>query len=332
MVEVSVHLTPLSTHRRLPTQGPSFPYGRPAPVYGCRYRDWVGFHVGRQSQLRMMAPLARAYELSVPERPVDGGLFGPRSLVWRVHRDRTFPLAGMRSLMVQALHPLAMAGVADHSDWRRDPFGRLAATSGYVLTVTYGDSVAANAAAARVRAVHRHVRGTDGVTGLGYSAEDPDLLLWVHAGMVDSIVHVVQRYGRGLDAAEADRYVTEMVPFAEMVGVPAEQVPTSVQALREYIESVDLRQATPAARDAIGFVLDPPDLSDDLRELWRDLGQVAIGSLPVWARSMYGFAEPPSGAMEREPVRQLIGAIDLAFESLPGVLEARERIDLRMRG
>ena len=278
-----------------------------------------------------MAPLARAYERSVPEHPVDEGLFGPRSLVWRVHRDRSFSLAGMRSLMIQALHPLAMAGVAQHSDWKRDPFGRLAATSGYLLTVTYGDRASAKAASARVRAVHRHVSGIDDVTGLGYTAEDPTLLLWIHAGMVDSIVHVVQRYGRGLDVAEADRYVAEMVPFAELVGVPTEQIPTSVKSLREYIESFDLLQATPAARDAMSFVLDPPDLSDDLRELWHDLGQVAIGTLPDWARSMYGFAEPPPEVMEREAVRQLIGAIDIAFESLPGVLEARERIELRTR-
>lgn len=284
-----------------------------------------------ESRLEIMTPLARAYARSVPEHPADAGLFGPRSLVWRVNRDRSFPLAGMRSLMVQALHPLAMAGVADHSDWRRDPFGRLAATSGYVLTVTYGDTAAANAAAARVRAVHTHVRGTDGVTGLGYSAEDPDLLLWVHAGIVDSIVAVVQRYGRSLEPAEADRYVAEMVPFAEIVGVPVERVPTSVQALRAYIESVDLLQATPAARDAIGVVLDPPDLSPDLRDLWHDLGEVAIGTLPGWAREMYGFAEPSAESMEREPVRQLIGAVDLMFESLPGVLEARERIELRTR-
>jgi uncharacterized protein (DUF2236 family) len=291
----------------------------------------VGFDVQRESRLEMMAPLAQAYVRSVPERPADSGLFGPKSLVWRVHRDRSFPVAGMRSLMVQALHPLAMAGVAQHSDWKRDPFGRLTATSGYVLTVTYGDTAAANAAAARVRAVHVHVRGTDNVTGLEYSAADPELLLWVHAGMVDSIVTIVQRYGRGLDAAEADRYVAEMVPFAEIVGVPAPMVPTSVLALREYMESVDLRQATPAARDAIGIVLDPPGLTDDYRELWHDIGQVAIGTLPAWARSMYGFAEPPSEFMEREPVRQLIGALDLGFESLPGVLEARERIELRMR-
>ena len=285
-----------------------------------------------EARLEMMAPLARAYAHSVPEHPVDAGLFGPQSLVWRVNRDRAFPLAGMRSLMVQALHPLAMAGVAEHSDWRRDPFGRLAATSGYVLTVTYGDAAAANAAAARVRAVHAHVRGTDAVTGLPYRADDPDLLLWVHAGMVDSIVQVVQRYGRGLDAIEADRYVAEMVPFAVIVGVPPELVPSSTQALRAYIESVDLRQATPAAREAIGIVLDPPGLSPDLRELWRELGQVAIGTLPEWAREMYGFAEPPAESMEREPVRQLIGAVDLMFESLPGVIEARERIELRTRG
>jgi uncharacterized protein (DUF2236 family) len=233
--------------------------------------------------------------------------------------------------MVQALHPLAMAGVAQHSNWQRDPFGRLAATAGYVLTVTYGDTAAAESAAARVRAVHTHVRGTDEVTGLAYRAEDPDLLLWVHAGMVDSIVHVVQRYGRSLDAADADRYVAEMVRFAEIIGVPASRIPASVDALSQYLESVELRQATPAALEAIGIVLDPPGLDTDTRELWHDLGRVAVGTLPAWARSMYGFEETPPELMEREPVRQLIGALDFAFESFPGVLEARERIELRMR-
>ena len=278
-----------------------------------------------------MAPLAQAYERAVPERPADQGLFGPQSLVWRVHRDRSFPLAGMRSLIVQALHPLAMAGVAQHSTWQKDPFGRLAATGGYVLTVTYGDTASAMRAADRVRQVHTYVRGTDPNTGLPYEAGDPALLLWVHAGMVDSIVEIVMRYGRPLSAEDADRYVAEMVRFAEIVGVPREQVPASVGALREYIGSVALRQATPEAREAIGIVLDPPGLEPELRELWHDLGQVAIGTLPAWAREMYGFEQPPAEALEREPVRQLIGAIDVAFEALPGVLEGRERIELRTR-
>jgi uncharacterized protein (DUF2236 family) len=276
-------------------------------------------------------PLARAYERAVLAEPADDGLFGPKSLVWRVHRDRSFGMAGMRSLMVQALHPLAMAGVSQHSNWRHDPFGRLAATSSYVLTTTYGDTASALAAAAWVRKIHTHVQGIDTETGLPYSAEDPALLLWVHAALVESIVTVVQRYGRGLSDADADRYVSEMVRFAEIIGVPSEQVPSNLAALRGYIESVDLLQATPAAKDAIGVVLDPPDLDAELRELWHDLGQVTIGTLPDWARDMYGFAAPPPEMMEREAVRQLLGALDLAFESLPGVLETRQRIELRMR-
>ena len=280
------------------------------------------------ARLSPLEPLARAYQKVVAANPKDDGLYGPKSIVWRVHRDRSFPLAGIRSLMIQALHPLAMAGVAQHSTWRQDPFGRLAATSSYLLTTTYGDTDSALAAAAWVRKIHVHVRGTDPETGLTYSAEDPSLLLWVHAGMVDSIVEVVSRYGREFDA---DRYVAEMVPFAEIVGVPREDVPTTVASLRTYIESVELRQATAAAREAIGIVLDPPDLDADTRDLWRDLGQVAVGTLPGWAREMYGYAAPPADLMERESVRQLLGALDLAFESLPGVLEARQRIELRMR-
>ena len=278
-----------------------------------------------------MEPLGRAFARSVVEHPADDGRFGPQSMVWRVHRDRSFPLAGLRSLMVQALHPLAMAGVSQHSSWKEDPFGRLAATSGYILTVTYGDTATAHRAASRVRAIHDHVNGTDPVTGLAYRAADPSLLLWIHAAMVDSIVHVVQRYGRGLDPAAADRYVREMVRFAELVGVPAQDVPAGVVALEEYIGSVELLQATPAAREAMAVVLDPPGLDDEARETWRDLGKVAIGSLPGWARAMYGYGEPAPESLERESVRQLIGAVDLALESLPGVMEARERIELRTR-
>ena len=108
-------------------------------------------------------------------------------------------------------------------------------------------------------------------------------------------------------------------------------MPTTVASLREYLESVELRQATPAAKDAIAVVLEPPDLDPEMRDLWHDLGQVAVGTLPGWAREMYGFPAPPAELMEREPVRQLLGALDLAFESLPGVLEVRQRIELRMR-
>lgn len=284
------------------------------------------------ARIQMLEPLAGIYQRAVPEQPADQGLFGPGSVVWRVHRDRSFPLAGMRALIVQALHPLAMAGVAQHSDWRRDPFGRLAATSGYVLTVTYGDTAAANEAAARVRAIHKHVRGVDPETQLPYAADDPDLLLWVHAALVDSIATIVQRYGRGLDADEADRYVTEMVPFAEIVGVPREMVPKTFAENVDYMRSVELVRNTEAARDAISVVLEPPGLDPETRELWHDLSEVAIGTLPGWARDAYGFVMPPPEKLERGLVRQLLGTLDLAFESIDGVMEARRRIELRSRG
>src|SRR2546428_3039724 len=125
-------------------------------------------------------PLARAYQRAVPEQPRDDGLFGPRNMVWRVNRDRSFPLAGMRSLMVQALHPLAMAGVAQHSNWRQDPFGRLAATGSYLLTTTYRDTELALAEATLARKVHVPLPGVDPETGLPYTTDDPALLLAVH--------------------------------------------------------------------------------------------------------------------------------------------------------
>ncbi len=182
-----------------------------------------------------------------------------------------------------------------------------------------------------MRAVHARVRGIDAESGLAYSAEDPALLLWVHAAMVDSILCVAKRYGRRLAPDDPDRYVAEMVPFATVVGVPAEQVPKSTAELAGYLASVELLQATPAARDAMAFVLDPPGLEPDLRETWLELGQVAVGTLPEWARDKYGFPAPAPETLEREAVRQLVGVLDLAFESLPGVLEARQRIELRTR-
>jgi Uncharacterized protein conserved in bacteria len=117
----------------------------------------------------------------------DDGFFGPASVTWRMSADLASPVAGLRSLLMQALHPLAMAGVDQHSGWRRDPVGRLAATTAYLTTVTFGDR-AGPGAAARVRRIHDHVLGTAAVTGRPYAAGDPALLLWVHGALVDSVL------------------------------------------------------------------------------------------------------------------------------------------------
>src|ERR1700744_5322500 len=111
-----------------------------------------------------------AFAVSVPDEPADDGYFGPASVAWRLNLDLSGPVSGLRPLPLQALHPLAMAGVDQHSQWRDDPGGRFASTSAYVLTTTYGDRTAAEAVNERVRKIHEHVPGTDQVTGRPYAA------------------------------------------------------------------------------------------------------------------------------------------------------------------
>ncbi|MBO0774758.1 MAG: DUF2236 domain-containing protein [Actinobacteria bacterium] len=276
---------------------------------------------------------AAAFTSGVPDSPADDGFFGPGSLTWRLSGDISSPVAGLRSLLLQALHPLAMAGVDQHSDWRRDPVGRLAATSAYLATVTFGERAAAQQAAARVRRIHDHVNGTDPATGRRYAASDPALLLWVHAALVDSTLAACRLFGTQLSPADSDRYVAEMTVAAQLVGVPADMVPASVAGLAEYLASVRPQlQRTPAAADAIGHLLDLPELTEDIGEIWQDIRDGAIAALPEWAQDAYGYrpSQPLTPARQTE-IRQALGVLDAVFLGEPGVLEARQRIARRVR-
>jgi uncharacterized protein (DUF2236 family) len=277
---------------------------------------------------------AAAYASGVPDGTRDDGLFGPASVTWRMSADLASPVAGLRSLLIQALHPLAMAGVDQHSGWRRDPVGRLAATTSYLATVTFGERAAAMRAAARVRHVHEHVRGTDPITGRPYTAADPALLLWVHGTLVDSVLAAGSLVGTILSAADSNRYVAEMVTAAQLTGVPRPLVPSSVPELELYIASVrPTLRCTPAAAESMAYLLDPPGMDEDTAEIWQDVRDAAIAALPRWARQMYGYdAPPPMTPGRRTEIRQSLGVLDAMFLGQPGVLEARQRITLRMRG
>jgi uncharacterized protein (DUF2236 family) len=275
---------------------------------------------------------AAAYVSGVPEDAADDGLFGPASVAWRVSTDLASPVAGLRSLLMQALHPLAMAGVDQHSGWRRDPVGRLAATSAYLATVTFGERAVAEQAAARVRRIHDHVRGVDAVTGRRYAAGDPPLLLWVHAAQVDSVLVAGSLVGTALSAADSDRYVEEMMVAAELVGVPRPLIPASVAELERYVASVRPGlSCTPAARESMAYLLDPPGLDEEIAGFWQDIRDAAIAALPEWARQMYGYSAPPLSPGHRTQIRQSLGVLDAMFLGQPGVLEARQRIALRTR-
>ena len=275
---------------------------------------------------------AAAYVSGVPEEPADAGFFGPGSVTWRVSTDLGRPVAGLRALMLQALHPLAMAGVDQHSNWREDPVGRLAATSGYLATITFGDRAAAERAAARVRRIHEHITGTDTITGQRYEASDPALLLWVHATLVESGVVAAGMFGTPLSAPDADRYVAEMVTAAELVGVPPGQVPGSLSDLESYLTaSRSGLRCTPAAAESMAYLLDPPGLDEDVAEIWADIREGVVAALPSWAQDNYDYPAAPLTPARQTEIRQALGVLDAVFLGEPGVLEARQRITLRMR-
>jgi uncharacterized protein (DUF2236 family) len=275
---------------------------------------------------------AAAQVSAIPDEPADDGFFGPGSVAWRLSGDLSGVIAGLRALLLQALHPLAMAGVDQHSDWRQDPVGRLAATTAYTTTITFGERAAAERVAARVRRIHERVTGTDTVTGQPYAAGDPALLLWVHAALVDSAIAATDLFGSGLAAPDADRYVAEMAIAAELLGVPAGQVPRSTAELAAYLERTrpELR-CTPAAGESMAYLLDPPGMDPDLAEIWQDIRDGAVASLPDWARDLYGYEAPPLTPARREEIRQALGVLDVVYLGEPGVLEARQRVALRIR-
>jgi uncharacterized protein (DUF2236 family) len=203
--------------------------------------------------------------------------------IWRVQADASMFVAGIRALLLQSLHPLAMAGVAGHSGYRGDPWGRLQRTSTFLATTTFGTIQDAEALIARVRGIHENVRGKapDGHT---YAASDPHLLKWVHIAEADSFLRTYQRYGlTPLTPAEADRYVAQSSLVATRVGVI--DPPMTLEALNTAIDSYRGElHGTAAAREAARFLLVHPPLPWSARPGYGALAGAAVALLPRWAR------------------------------------------------
>jgi uncharacterized protein (DUF2236 family) len=235
-----------------------------------------------------------------PNAAADPGLYGPDSVTWRVHSDPSMALSGLRALLLQALHPLAMSGVAQHSDFRQDPWGRLFRTAEYVGVTSFGTTEQARRAGARVRGIHRKLAGIEPESGQTYRVDDPDLLRWVHCVEVESFLSTAVRCGLRLSAQEQDQYYAEQTVGAQLVGLDAATVPASVDQMAAYFR--DLRpvlRATKAARDAATFVLWPPmpalvQLGTPARPAWVALAAAAGAMLPRWARRMYGLPGLPT--------------------------------------
>lgn len=266
----------------------------------------------------------------------DPGLFGPQSVTWRVHAHPVMIVGGVRALMVQALHPHAMAGVAEHSDYRADPQYRLRRTGDYVNTVTYGSSEQARAAGALVQHVHTFINGVDPVTGERYSAEDPETLLWVHCAEVHSFLAAYRTYGGRLSDAEADAYFAEQVRSAELIGIPADRVPASRAAMRDYFASVESRLCvSQATRETFEFLMRPPApwWQEPLRPAWLLVSAAAVGLMPRRLRRLYGAEWPrPVDAATWTAVRAAVVALNGALRLWPverRVALVRRQLDAR---
>ena len=209
--------------------------------------------------------------------------FTDDSAIREIHADASMFVGGLRALLLQSLHPLAMAGVAQHSDYRADPWGRLQRTADFLAATSFGPVDVAEHAVARVREVHRRVRGR-AADGRPYSAGDPHLLRWVHICEVDSFLSAYRRYGGAeLTTERADEYVAQMAVVAEKLGVNHPPV-TVAELAREFADFRPELASSPEARAAARFLLVEPPLPIAARPAYGVLAAAAVGLLPAWTR------------------------------------------------
>jgi len=251
----------------------------------------------------------------------DAGWFGPDSTTWRVHADTSMFVGGIAALMLQALHPRVMAGVADHSDFRTDPLGRLRRTAAFVGATAYGTSEEASRACSMVRRVHTKVVGTtpDGRT---YAADEPELLDWVHVAEFATFAAAHRRFGADpLTVAELDRYLAEVSRVAIALGDPSP--PRSWAELDATLGRHRPQLAVgEQARRAWQF-LDEARLPAPVVPAYRVLFAGAVACLPPWARRLWGVRSPSS--VEIGACRALVRGLGALLGEPVGVNAARAR-------
>jgi len=222
----------------------------------------------------------------------DLGYFGPDSVTWRIHSEPVAMVGGLRALLLQALYPPAMQALYEASSFQDDPWARFQSTVGYVATVSFAPRAKVDAAAARVRGVHRRL-----------GVDDPVQLAWVHACLVDSFLVASQAAGLGLSDTERDGYVREQMLAAALVAVPESLTPRTAAELASFLRRMRPQLAgTREAREAARYVIAPPlpvprTLVLPARLGWTTVSTLAVGLLPRWARRMYRLPPLPGAAV-----------------------------------
>ena len=263
----------------------------------------------------------------------DPGLFGPQSQAWKVHADFTsMMIGGVSALVLQALHPLALAGVWDHSNFRQDLQGRLARTAYFIAATTYGGTAMAQEAIARVRAIHARIQGRH-PDGRAYRADDPRLLYWVHLTESWSFLNGYRLYRQAdLPGRERDQYFAEMAQMAQAMGCDPAALPGGRIACTEQEAVHDLSAFLPELEfsERSRYVL---HMLENLRvgqapaALQKVMVQAALGHLPAWAYPLMQRPEP--GALQRRATQAAVVALaqPLRWALRDGIAEhARRRM------
>jgi uncharacterized protein (DUF2236 family) len=257
--------------------------------------------------------------------PGDPGWFGPDSVAWRVHADTSILVAGMAAFALQALHPLALAGVADHSSFADDFLGRTRRTGEFVSGVVYGTSAEAAARVATVQRVHERVVGV-APDGRAYSANDPDLLEWVHITEYLAIAAAYRRFALfPLSRVDLDRYVAEVAVVGEAMGVtdPPRSWGELDAAFQRFRPQLAMGEQ---AVSAVRFLQDPPGLPDVARVAWHTVWAGGVACLPPTARTLLHL-QPPR-RRDLVACRALVRALGTALGPPPPLLAARRRLGL----
>jgi uncharacterized protein (DUF2236 family) len=229
----------------------------------------------------------------------------------RVGRELALLLGGGRALLLQVAHPQVAAGVAEHSDYRRDPWKRLEGTMNAVWAIVFGSPEQADRSAARVRAMHARVQGRT-AAGVPYSALDPELLMWVHATLVDTALLVYGHWVRPLGREEQAGYYEEMKAAARLFGTPDEVMPATLDDFHSYMQRMldgPAISAGETAREIAAAVMHPP-LPLALRPAMELANLVTAGLMPPRLRREYGLAWDPARAAvvaaSRETTRRVL--------------------------
>lgn len=282
----------MSSHDDLPTPPPATPLQPAGPVVGVSGR--VRHAIAMRLVSLTSGPGAPRLNYDTPAG--DPGLFGPDAACWHVHGDFTsMMIGGISALLMQSLHPLAMAGVWDHSTFRQDVIGRLRRTATFIGGTTFGNTADANALLDRVRRIHLQVKGV-APDGRPYAAYDPDLLTWVHVAETSSFLRSYLVYKDPTFArSEQDRYYAEVSRIAMALG--ARDVPTSVAQIDDYLAAMRPALCSSERTDEVVRVLrNLPAPFTGARLFSGVLFRAGIDLLPDWSQAMLGFGE---GAMVR---------------------------------